>query len=141
MPFSKNSCRLFGIAVIPAGWAAAKLAEPLWWLNPPAPDVSGYTPKPLPAQTGAADDVAGGAQRFVIGRDLPGDWWRLFGSPELKASWNERVQNNPDLAAAQAALRVAQANMAGRGRCVLSKSRRQFRGEPAENRRSLDQRD
>ena len=30
MPFSKNSCRLFGIAVIPAGWAAAKLAEPLF---------------------------------------------------------------------------------------------------------------
>jgi NodT family efflux transporter outer membrane factor (OMF) lipoprotein len=85
-------------------------------MAPPAPDVSGYTPKPLPAQTVAAGDAAGGPQRFVIGRDLPGDWWRLFGSPELKSLVERAVQNNPDLAAAQAALRVAQANMtAGAG--------------------------
>lgn len=112
MPFSKNSCRLFGIAVIPAGWAAAKLAEPLWWLNPPPPDVSGYTPKPLPAHTGAADDVAGVAQRFAIGRDIPGDWWHLFGSPPLRSLVERALHNNPDLAAAQSALRVARANTA-----------------------------
>ena len=82
----------------------------------PAPDVSGYTPKPLPSQTVAANDSAGEPQRFVIGRDLPGDWWRLFGSPELKSLVDRAVQNNPDLAGAQAALRVAQANMvAGAG--------------------------
>ena len=57
---------------------------------PPAPDVSGYTPKPLPAQTVAADDAAGAAQRFAIGRDIPGDWWRLFGSGRLKAWSKER---------------------------------------------------
>ena len=79
---------------------------------PLAPDVNGYTPTPLPAQTAAAGDAAGGPQRFVIGRDLPGDWWRLFGSPELKSLVERAVQNNADLAAAQAALRVAQANMA-----------------------------
>jgi len=79
---------------------------------PPAPDVGRYTPKALPAQTAAAEDAAGGPQRFVIGRDLPGDWWRLFGSPELKSLVDRAVQNNPDLAAAQAALRVAQANVA-----------------------------
>ncbi len=79
---------------------------------PPAPDVSGYTPQPLPTQTATAGDAAGGPQRFVIGRDLPGDWWRLFGSPELKSLVERAVQNNPDLAAAQAALRVAQANVA-----------------------------
>jgi NodT family efflux transporter outer membrane factor (OMF) lipoprotein len=82
------------------------------FLVPPAPDVGGYTPKALPAQTAAAGDAAGGSQRFVIGRDLPGDWWRMFGSPELKSLVERAVQNNPDLAAAQAALRVAQANMA-----------------------------
>ena len=84
--------------------------------TPLAPDVSGYTPKPLPAQTVAAADSTGGPQRFVNGRDLPGDWWRVFGSPELKNIVERAVQNNPDLAAAQAALRVAQANMvAGAG--------------------------
>jgi NodT family efflux transporter outer membrane factor (OMF) lipoprotein len=84
--------------------------------TPLTPDVSGYTPKPLPAETLSAGDSAGGPQRFVIGRDLPGDWWRLFGSPELKSLVDRAVQNNPDLAAAQAALRVAQANMvAGAG--------------------------
>jgi NodT family efflux transporter outer membrane factor (OMF) lipoprotein len=79
---------------------------------PLAPDVSGYAPKALPAQTAAAGDTAGGPQRFVIGRDLPGDWWRMFGSPELKSLVERAVQNNPDLSAAQAALRIAQANMA-----------------------------
>jgi NodT family efflux transporter outer membrane factor (OMF) lipoprotein len=84
--------------------------------SPLAPDVSGYTQKPLPAQTVAAGDSAGGPQRFVAGRDLPGDWWRLFGSPELKNLVDRAVQNNADLAAAQAALRVAHANMlAGAG--------------------------
>ena len=82
------------------------------FLNPPPPDVSGYTPKPLPAQTGAADDVAGAAQRFAIGRDIPGDWWHLFGSPPLRSLVERALHNNPDLAAAQAALRVARANMA-----------------------------
>jgi NodT family efflux transporter outer membrane factor (OMF) lipoprotein len=84
--------------------------------TPLAPDVSGYTPKPLPAQTVAAGDSGDGPQRFVIDRDLPGDWWRLFGSPDLKSLVERAVQNNPDLAAAQATLRVAQANMvAGAG--------------------------
>lgn len=79
---------------------------------PPAPDVSGYTAEPLPPKTVAADDAAGAAQRFAIGRDLPGDWWRLFGSVPLKNLVQRALINNPDLAAAQAALRVAQANMA-----------------------------
>jgi NodT family efflux transporter outer membrane factor (OMF) lipoprotein len=79
---------------------------------PPAPDVSGYTAKPLSPKTVAADDAAGAAQRFAIGRDLPGDWWRLFGSVPLKNLVQRALINNPDLVAAQAALRVAQANMA-----------------------------
>jgi len=82
------------------------------FLNPPPPDVSGYTPKPPPAHTGAADDVAGAAQRFAIGRDIPGDWWHLFGSPPLRSLVERALHNNPDLAAAQSALRVARANTA-----------------------------
>jgi NodT family efflux transporter outer membrane factor (OMF) lipoprotein len=79
---------------------------------PPAPDVGGYTPKPLPHQTAAAKDPVGAPQRFATGRDLPGDWWRLFGSPKLRSLVERALNNNPDLAAAQSALRVAQANVA-----------------------------
>jgi NodT family efflux transporter outer membrane factor (OMF) lipoprotein len=83
---------------------------------PPAPDANGYLPKPLPHQTAAAADVAGAPQHFDIGRDIPGDWWHLFGSQSLRALVERALNNNPDLAAAQAALRVAQANMlAGAG--------------------------
>jgi NodT family efflux transporter outer membrane factor (OMF) lipoprotein len=77
----------------------------------PAPDVSGYTPQPLPHQTAGAKDPVGAPQRFAIGRDLPGEWWRLFGSPQLRSVVERALNNNPDLAAAQAALRLAQANM------------------------------
>ena len=79
---------------------------------PPAPNVDGYTPRPLPPETAAAADAAGAPQHFAVGRDLPGDWWRLFGSPQLKNLIERALANNPDLSAAQAALRVAQANMA-----------------------------
>ena len=85
--------------------------------GPPAPpDVSGYTPGPAPARTVASDVSGGAAQRFAKGRDIPGDWWRLFGSRPLKTLIERALKNNPDLAAAQAALRVAQANVsAGKG--------------------------
>jgi NodT family efflux transporter outer membrane factor (OMF) lipoprotein len=79
---------------------------------PASPDVNGYTSKPLPRQTAASDDAAGAAQHFAIGRDIPGDWWRVFGSRPLSDLVQRALTNNPDLAAAQAALRVAQANTA-----------------------------
>jgi NodT family efflux transporter outer membrane factor (OMF) lipoprotein len=79
---------------------------------PPAPEVSGFLPKPLPQQTATAADAAGAPQHFDIGRDIPGDWWRVFGSQPLKSLVERALNNNPDLSAAQAALRVAQANVA-----------------------------
>jgi NodT family efflux transporter outer membrane factor (OMF) lipoprotein len=79
---------------------------------PLAPEVSGYTPNPLPHQTAAAKDAVGAPQHFAIGRDIPGDWWRLFGSRQLKSLVARALNNNPDLSAAQAALRVARANVA-----------------------------
>ena len=84
--------------------------------GPPAPQVSGYTARSLPAQTAAAKDAIGTAQRFAFGRDIPGDWWHLFGSRALESLLQRALDRNPDLAAAEAALRVAQANVAaGRG--------------------------
>ncbi|HKD27013.1 MAG TPA: efflux transporter outer membrane subunit [Xanthobacteraceae bacterium] len=83
---------------------------------PGSPDGAGYTTGRAPARTVAANVPAGEAQRFLNGRDIPGDWWRLFGSGPLRTLTERALKNNPDLAAAQAALRVAQANLAaGKG--------------------------
>ncbi|WHZ20684.1 MAG: RND efflux system, outer membrane lipoprotein, NodT family [Rhodanobacteraceae bacterium] len=74
---------------------------------PAPPAVSGYTAQPL-TTTVATPDVAGGsAQDFEQGADIPGDWWTLFHSPSLDALIAQALQNNHDLKAAQAALRVA----------------------------------
>jgi NodT family efflux transporter outer membrane factor (OMF) lipoprotein len=83
---------------------------------PSPPDVAGYTPGRAPTRTVAADVSGGEAQRFAKGRDIPGDWWRLFSSRPLRTLIERALKNNADLATAQAALRVAQANLAaGKG--------------------------
>lgn len=77
--------------------------------RPEDPPVSGYTVGRLPASTVAAD---GQAQRFHQGRDIPGEWWSMFRSKALQALIEEGLRNNPDLEAAQAALRIARENTA-----------------------------
>ncbi|MDE3066047.1 MAG: efflux transporter outer membrane subunit [Verrucomicrobiota bacterium] len=75
--------------------------------KPPPPGVNRYTPAPLPA-TAATPHIAGGAaQHFVPGLNIPGEWWALFHSAPLNALIECSLTNNPDLKAAQAALRVA----------------------------------
>ena len=76
--------------------------------RPAPPAVDGYTPEPLSMETAAADIPGGAAQRFVADRDIPGEWWTLFGSTPLNALIAQALKANPDLQAAQAALRVAQ---------------------------------
>jgi len=83
---------------------------------PPAPNVSGYTAGPLPARTAAARTRGGEPQRFVPDMDIPGQWWTLFHSAALNRLVTEALAANPDLEAAQAALRQARENVyAGQG--------------------------
>ncbi len=83
---------------------------------PAAPQADGYVRGGLPAHTAGIAIPGGAAQRFVSARDLPGDWWTLFGSPELNALIARALEHNPTLAGAQAALRQADENLAaGRG--------------------------
>jgi NodT family efflux transporter outer membrane factor (OMF) lipoprotein len=77
--------------------------------RPDAPPVNGYTVGRLPASTDAPEGVA---QRLHQGRDVSGDWWTLFRSKDLAALVQEGLANNPDLAAALAALRIARENTA-----------------------------
>jgi NodT family efflux transporter outer membrane factor (OMF) lipoprotein len=77
------------------------------FVPPAAPVVSGYTPEPLVPQTASADVAGGEAQRFVQDSDIPGQWWTLFHSPPLNDLIEQALKTNPNLQAAQAALRQA----------------------------------
>ena len=88
---------------------------------PPAPLGAGYTPEIHPAATIAAGGAGGTSQRFDAGRDIPGEWWRLFHSKEIDGLIAEALQANPGLQAAQAALWQAKENLyAQRGKLLPS---------------------
>jgi len=65
--------------------------------RPAAPDAATYAPK---------SDLD--TQHFLMGRDIPFSWWTLFESPKLNALVEKSLQANPNIAAAQAALRQSQ---------------------------------
>ena len=79
--------------------------------KPPAPNVPGYTPNPLSTTSSTANVPDGEAQRFIEGRDIPGDWWTLFHSKPLNDLIERALKNNPDIKAGQAALSVARENV------------------------------
>jgi NodT family efflux transporter outer membrane factor (OMF) lipoprotein len=62
----------------------------------------------LAPHTASADVVGGAPQTIQAGGDIPGQWWRLFHSAQLDRLIDEALRANPNLAAAQAALREAQ---------------------------------
>ncbi|OQP85324.1 histidine kinase [Xanthomonas phaseoli pv. syngonii LMG 9055] len=80
--------------------------------RPAPPAADRYTANALPATTVAADTAHGGAQQFEPGQDVPAAWWRAFGSPQLNALVEQALRANPDLQAADAALRQAQQTLA-----------------------------
>ena len=79
--------------------------------KPTAPPEAGYTPE-KPAATASTDVAGGAAQRFVDGKDIPGQWWTLFHSEPLNQLIEEALKANPTLDAAQATLRQAQETVA-----------------------------
>jgi NodT family efflux transporter outer membrane factor (OMF) lipoprotein len=78
---------------------------------PAAPAVSGYTPETSPATTTSANVAGGAAQKFVMGRDIPAEWWKVFHSKEIDALIAEALRANPNLQAAQATLWQAKENL------------------------------
>ena len=74
------------------------------------PDVGAnadYSREKLTTTAQADIAVGGAAQRLIAGMDIPGQWWTLFRSPALNALVEEALRANPDVSAAQAALRQA----------------------------------
>ncbi len=78
------------------------------FVRPNVAQNAGYSRDKLASTTASADVATGGsAQRLVAGMDIPGQWWTLFRSPALNSLVEEALRANPDVAAAQAALRHA----------------------------------
>ena len=77
------------------------------FVKPAKPTSTSYTPEALAPQTSSAAGPGGGAQTFVPEQDIPGEGWALFQSPQLDALVRESLHANPDVDAAQAALRQA----------------------------------
>ncbi len=97
---------LFAAAMMVSGCAVGPDFE-----HPPVPEVNRYTREPLGSRTSSTDAPDGQAQRFLAGRDIPGEWWRLFKSPALNALVKKSIEANPNLQATLAALRVAKENV------------------------------
>jgi NodT family efflux transporter outer membrane factor (OMF) lipoprotein len=80
--------------------------------KPPAPPAANaYTKAPLAQTSGDASVMAGAPQAYAMDRDIPGEWWTLFRSPELDVLVRASIANNPNLTAAQAALNAAMENV------------------------------
>ena len=76
-------------------------------VDPSLPADAGY---PAIAQNLNGASPPGSRQHLVASLDIPGQWWTLFHSRALNALVETALQNNPDLAAAQAALLRAREN-------------------------------
>lgn len=102
--FSFRFLSLWGAFAALAGCAVGPDFVP-----PSKPNVAAYDAAPVPETT------ADGAQVVVFDADLPASWWELFHSEKLNRLVEQAVRDNPDLASAEAALRVAQDHLSAGG--------------------------
>lgn len=65
----------------------------------------------VPGQLKPPVKVDGAWQKYRLGQDVAGEWWQLFRSKALNGLVKRALRDNFNLKAAQAALRVAQANV------------------------------
>lgn len=92
--------RLRLLALLPVAALAACATDPL---QPPQVAVpAAYTASPV------AED------RLAPGRDIPADWWTLFGSPSLDTVVRRALEQSPTLTRAQARVRQAQEEFSAR---------------------------
>ena len=79
--------------------------------RPAAPAAQGYAPEGVLPANASASGTDGHAQRVEPGLDIPGQWWTLFRSTPLNGLIDDALSHNPDVAAAQAALKEAWENV------------------------------
>ncbi len=73
--------------------------------RPPAPATPTYGTAIMEGELAAADTAGGATQILVKNMDIPAQWWTLFQSPKLNRMVEQALKGNPDVGAAQAALR------------------------------------
>lgn len=106
----KTKALVAALAAMLAGCAAGPD-----FVRPSAPDAQRYTAAELPEQTASAEVPGGSAQQFIPGQDVPPQWWTVFGSDALNQLVSDALAHNPDLQAADAALRAARESAAAQG--------------------------
>jgi NodT family efflux transporter outer membrane factor (OMF) lipoprotein len=76
--------------------------------KPPPPPAADYGAASAQLATAPISEAQGGsAQQLIVGMDIPADWWTLYRSAELSGLIDRALKSNPDLSAAEAALRQA----------------------------------
>jgi NodT family efflux transporter outer membrane factor (OMF) lipoprotein len=78
---------------------------------PPAPASTRFTETAIPGRTVSAATAGGESQNLGPERDIPGEWWRLFHSPQITALVTQALKANLDVAAAKATLLQARETM------------------------------
>ena len=96
---------LAAAAIVLAGCAVGPDFRP-----PQAPATGSYTAGALAEKTAEAPGTGGASQRFVPGRDIPAEWWRLFQSESLDRLIRQALGESPTLALAQARVLEAREN-------------------------------
>ncbi len=101
--------RVMSFRLVASVWVASLAACAVGpnFRRPAAPSAPDYGNAPSQGQTAATEVAGGNVQRFVAGMDIPGQWWTLFQSQPLNLLVEQALKANPDIAAAQAALRQA----------------------------------
>ena len=97
----------YHLAILATITALASCAVGPNFKRPTAPVDTDYGAAPVHGETAASEGTAGNAQRFVMDGTIPADWWTLFQSPPLSGLVEQALRDNPNAAAAQAALRQA----------------------------------
>ncbi|MBA3237879.1 MAG: efflux transporter outer membrane subunit [Parachlamydiaceae bacterium] len=78
--------------------------------SPEAPEISSYVSRTNPEQTASAPVLAGEAQLFVYGKEVPNAWWELFNSASLDHVIYQALSSSPTMASAEAVLQQAAEN-------------------------------
>src|SRR5580692_2374808 len=81
------------------------------FLAPSAPSFADFTAGARLPATESSAVADGEAQKFLKGRDIPGEWWKVFHSRQLDELVSAAIAANPSLQAAQATLWQAQENL------------------------------
>lgn len=109
-PLDKLSSRTIALtcALITALFSGCMLGPD--FTSPPGPDTKSYTTGKPSDHITTTSSPSGAAQSLALGKDIQGQWWRLFRSPPLTKLIEQAMKRSPNLQAALAALSEAQEN-------------------------------